>query len=338
MRILLIGPKFYHYNSSIIQAFVDKGFQTHLFEYTEPIDPNTIVRKGLSLIFRRSYKRINNRSLSRMFLIEFNIFKPDLVLVIKGNLLTREALEYIGKRSKLFLWMMDSIVYYPDSEKLADIYDHVFCFEKSDIEVLAKKNIPATFLPLAVDESIFNMEQEVTKDIDVLFVGSLYKDRLSFFENFIKNSPNVNIRVYGPSEGKMLKLRLLLGLKSVDEKICIKKVNASELVKLYHRSKIVINIHHEQSKYGVNPRFFEIIATGAFQIVDQKPFIEEYFRNYHIAQFSNFAQLEELILLTLNSTAWKTVDTLLINDVINNHTFRNRIECILSFWEKGELI
>ena len=56
-----------------------------------------------------------------------------------------------------------------------------------------------------------------------------------------------------------------------------RNIDPVNLNKIYNESKICINIHQDQSRYGGNMRLYEVLAAGAFQIVDYNPYIEENF-------------------------------------------------------------
>lgn len=67
-------------------------------------------------------------------------------------------------------------------------------------------------------------------------------------------------------------------------------MESSEVNNLYSRAKICINLHHEQSKDGCNQRFYEILASESFQIVDYNEYI---IKNYG-DKVDNFKTYEEL--------------------------------------------
>jgi len=87
-------------------------------------------------------------------------------------------------------------------------------------------------------------------------------------------------------------------------------------------------MHHTQSVYGINPRFFEIMGANALQFVDHKPFIDEYFANYQIRTYKSEAGLLEMISQQFIKNEQQD-DQVLYNIVSKNHTYRNRIEFIL---------
>ena len=60
--------------------------------------------------------------------------------------------------------------------------------------------------------------------------------------------------------------------------------------------KICLNTHGDTMRYGVNLRLFECAALGAFQIVDDRPGVAEYFAiGEHLVTFSDIADLREKV-------------------------------------------
>src|SRR6185503_17129593 len=74
-----------------------------------------------------------------------------------------------------------------------------------------------------------------------------------------------------------------------------KNVTPSTVNSLYNQSKICLNIHHSQSKHGVNQRFFEISGSKAFQLVDDNPYIAENFSTDDITTYGSPREMLEKI-------------------------------------------
>ena len=110
---------------------------------------------------------------------------------------------------------------------------------------------------MALDESIYFPIKNQEKDIDLLFVGNLDTKRLSILENLIKDFPNFNIQIYGGYVGLIpSKRHCKYYFKGYRKYFKNKSITPSEINKLYSKTKIDINIHKEQPKYGCNPKFF----------------------------------------------------------------------------------
>ena len=204
-------------------------------------------------------------------------------------------------------------------------------FEKTDVEKLKKEGIESFFLPLALDESVYSPINNQKKDIDLLFVGNLNSKRQSILEKLIKDFLRLNIQIYGGYVGLIPSERhFKYYFKGYKKYYKNKSITPNEVNKLYSRTKIAINIHHEQSKYGCNPRFFEILGTKTFQLVDNNKFIDEYFFD-KVVSYKSYSDLKNKIEKYLFDDITRSIIAEKgYQEVIKNHTFKQRIGYILS--------
>jgi spore maturation protein CgeB len=111
-----------------------------------------------------------------------------------------------------------------------------------------------------------------------------------------------------------------------------KNIPREEVNLYYNRAKIVLNIHHEQSKYGANPKVFEICGSGAYQICDSNPYIKSIFQNNEIGLYSTENELIDCINDALTND--KTGKALLAQKIVlSEHTFKHRIQKIIETME-----
>ena len=82
----------------------------------------------------------------------------------------------------------------------------------------------------------------------------------------------------------------------INRSVAPREVNA-----YYNRSKICLNIHHEQSQEGCNPRFFEIMGTGGFQLVDDNSYVRDKIGSTLI-RYSDYEDLKSKITYSPYST------------------------------------
>lgn len=280
-RILLVDNNFYHYGSAIEYYLQSKGFQVKRMCVEIPLNLririyNWIVKKIKEIFIpHKEFKLLNFqiRTISNDILQQYKEYKPDCVLFIKADYISEDALRQMQK-SQLAVWMMDSYERYPFLIENLGMFHNILVFEKSDVELLQKKKINASFLPLCADERYF-YPQTKDKDIDILFIGAMYRERLKLLQKIIEYFPWANIKIYG------YYINRVEFFKKIVYKYCKKyrnfygNVTPDEANDLYSRSKICLNIHNWQSKSGANPRTFEILATKSFEIVDHNPYLEE---------------------------------------------------------------
>ena len=105
----------------------------------------------------------------------------------------------------------------------------------------------------------------------------------------------------------------------------------------YNRARIVLNIHIEQQRNGANPKVYEIAASGAYQICDANPYVEQIFPGgevgfYHLDETKDpLHRYDEL---------FERIDYALGHDmgpqakaahqiIVDNHTFEQRIQQVI---------
>lgn len=328
-KVLILGPYFHNYNQSIEDAFINLGFETKVLSYHvgTTINLREKIEYNFSFNKERYFLKKNDEFNFKVQKTYFE-FLPNIVFVTHGNELSKETMEIIKPSFKI-LWMMDSIYRTLNTFKIIHYFDKIFLFEKTDIIRLKEENnINSYFMPMALNEKIY-YPLNLKKDIDILFIGVLYDKRKLLFDKIIQRFPNLNIKIYGKFYSSFKSPFYHFTRKNKSEYIN-HNVTPNEVNVLYNRSKICINIHHDQSKYGVNPRFFEIFGSKNLQLVDSNPYILDEFNSNIILTYTN---AEDLI-KKIEEIIEKKIDTeQYINSIyqliISNHTYTDRIKSIL---------
>lgn len=299
-KALIIGPDFFGYNESIRRAFRKNGFEARVAAYDDPVHPFDVRNRVLHKLFP-SWKHPYEKG-QRLFAAEvkrrFDDFRPDLVFIYNGDLLEKETIRYFRRRAKVAVWMLDGALLHPRSLAIAPETDAYFCFERSDVGKLHEMGIGnARFLPQGYDPEIYHPLPGTEKDIDILFVGALYRypERIRLLTALARRwAGRYRIRIYGrykPFEKNPVKW-LLREQRSV---FLNRNVPPAEVNRLYNRAKVCINIHHAQSADGANPKVFEICGAGAYQVVDANPFIEEIYGAQEAGLYRNDREFLEKI-------------------------------------------
>lgn len=329
-KVLIIGPSFFNFNHSISNAFKELSYDTKIVSYDEPIHPFTIKNAILhkTLPNKESIKKESRLLFNQFICKEYNSFTPDIVFIYNGDILEIETIVHFKKRSKVAIWLLDALYRHPQVEALAQFTSAFFCFEKDDVLSLDTKGINSYFLPQACDTTIY-FPLSIPKDIDILFVGTLYQypKRIEFLKKIVSHYKNYNIQIYGIY--KPIYKNPIKWLFREKRKIFKNKnVTPSEVNILYNRAKICINIHHEQSKNGANPKVFEIAGSKSFQITDWNPFLEKAFPHGQIALYHSDNELLSMIDYFLKKDTSKFAEKSYLN-VLSNHTFTNRIKTVI---------
>lgn len=329
-KILIVGPNFFGYNDSVSDALKEKGHEVKVFNHYDGYKgiKNKLLCSKLSKLNITKFKDEYDKKLNQEILDIYNDFNPEVVLVIKGFQMLPSTLAKMNKSIKV-LWMMDSVYRYPNVLKNINLYDYRFMFENNDVEKLKQEDVVSYFLPLAADKNKYFPKNEINKDIDILFIGSLYESRKEMFERLSKDFKDLNICVYGKyTDIKNPKSYFKYINKDIKRTFKNSYVASNEVNDLYSRAKICINLHHEQSKDGCNPRFYEILASGAFQIVDYNEYI---INNYgdKIDNFKTYDELKSKIEFYLKNEDERKKSILNYKEIVENNYFENRIDTLL---------
>ena len=352
MKILITGPDFYGFSNMIAKAFYELDCELKISNW--PDFSGTVLDRSKSLI----YDKINaltksqdpseiNYNLFEDIIIDYNkkllqevsAIQPDVLLVLKGNILLSETLEKIRKASDviLVLWSYDSALRFSNVLKGGKYYHIFYTYEPTDIQGLRKYGIQANFLPMAYDpDTHFKLEDE-TYSRDISFVGVLntYPTRKKILELIISRHKNLDLEIWGTAwtwYNPFLQYEYKIKRRALGKHIHNYNIPPEEVNKVYNATKICLNIHHRQSKEGVNPRTFEIIGAGAFQLIDYKKELEDMFDiGREIVCYKNEADLLDKIEYYLENEDERNKIARRGHEIVKKkHTYKHRAETILS--------
>lgn len=291
-KVLLLAPHFNNYTEIFSSSIQQCGYQVIALSF-EAYSWKTALCKMLHQNYKwivEKEKDRFNRTVTKVY--EKNL--PDFVIVIRGDFMREQTLR-IMKKSAIALWLYDSISRYPESGNNWDLYDLHYVFEESDVEKLSKEGKEACFLPLGYDSQRYYAIESREETIDISFVGAMYESRKKILEQLVEDFPDLNMKFYGIYVFKRNVTEYIRFLKSPLRKVFKNRtISHSKANQLYSKSKINLNILHEQSKGGWNARLNEILGAGGFQIVSYNPKIEE---KYHgmLETFQDYSDLKKKI-------------------------------------------
>ncbi len=256
-RVLLVGvlpskKGHYTYTLSFIHALVELGYSVEAFNY-------------------RAYPAF----IANMVLCyKVQKYKPDIIFVLKGELLKASILRWIKNNSNAYL-----INFYPDNpftfwngnsnkEVLLalPIYDSFLIWSQQLIPLLQAsggKNIQ--YFPFGFDKTIFS-NQKLSKNhhaaFDVCFVGSWELAREQWLAAVLRAKVSSNIVIWGDR------------WSCAQDSFVLRAVQGSalyykKLVQVLQSSKIVLNFIRTQNMNAHNMRTIEVPASGAFLLSER---------------------------------------------------------------------
>lgn len=224
-----------------------------------------ILPKGKNVFSEHPLAHINYRSHNLMR--TYQDFQPDLVLLIRGIGFRSDVLERIRENTPLLGWWIEREERMEEAFRDITLFNWYFFMNSACIEAGMQKGFSnISLLQHSVDPDVFYPLADVKKEFDICFVGNWSPKRQAFIESLL-NVTN-NIVIYG---GKWIKKNIF----RPNIRRCVKGdyVDGPELVRLYNKSKIVLNITNwgfgeGSRRSGMNMRVLEAPASGAFLLTD----------------------------------------------------------------------
>lgn len=206
------------------------------------------------------------------------LFRPDLVVAMKGTRIARRTLAAVRAAGvRVAAWTMDDPYELERYLAWCDNFDLVFTNEPRCLGAYASCGARAHLLAHAHDPAVHRPDPAAAASAnyasDVCFIGSAYPERVRLMMEaapFLGKVRTVLIGNWGAYRRELPGIRILDGF-----------LPEAEVVKFYSGAKIVLNIHRSPDEQagvgfdhsalgadGVNSRTFEIAGCGAFQLVD----------------------------------------------------------------------
>lgn len=356
IKILISGSNFHGTNNTIAKAFCEYGCDVEISNW--PDLSGTVFDRSKTLLYEKMNTLTNSSDqevilnlfkktimeYNRKLLLEVSTKQPDVLLVLKGNILLPETLKKIRNNSDavLVLWCYDSALRFSNVLKGGKYYHIFYTFEPTDIEVLKAYNIHALLLlPMAYDPNSYFKLEDATITRDLSFIGMLnvYPERKKILEMIISRYRRMRLEIWGTAwtwYNPFLQYEYKIKRRALGKRIHNYNIPPQQVNKIYNSTKICLNMHHVQSKEGVNPRIFEILGAGGFQLTDYKKTLENFFEiGREIECYKTEKDLLDKIEYYLqNEDERKKIAQRGNNIVKKKHTYKHRAKTILDDIEK----
>jgi spore maturation protein CgeB len=322
-------------------AFRKLGYQTKIVDNSicgSLFDEIKNVKdKARSEIIKRKLLNL----LSNLYWEEFMQFKPHLAFFIAQSPISADFIKKIRRTSTTSVfWFVEDYRRFSYWAQYAPLFDIFFTIQKGkffeQLDRIGTSNF--AYVPLAADESVaqgnLNLTEEDRRKFgsDVSFMGAGYPNRHSLFSQLL----DYDLKIWGTGWENNSTLEDVV--QSNGERVSVR-----DTVKIYNATKININLHSSlNSSYFeadgdfVNPRTFEIMASGGFQLVDRRMLLPELFvEGKDIITFNSLDDLREKIDYYLRHE----MERIRIakngqREVLKSHTYKNRIEQMIDIIQK----
>lgn len=251
------------------------------------------------------------------------VFSPDMIFFIHGQPYGNYYLKNM-LIPKLGWWMEpnDDIRELRENAAPFDIY---YSFSQRTLDLLKPEGYKVGYLCHSVSPDRFYPSPKVQKKFDLCFVGNWSLWREKVLEAALNVTPN--IALYGP-HWKKKSQRITNSLSAIH---CGDHIVGNELNALFNSSKVVLNASRIPGSFGLNMRFFEVLATKSCFLTDAPPELDRHFKhNQHLMVFDDLMDLEtKLSLLLSHDSLRERVAAAGYQQVIQQHTYDHMAQQLL---------
>lgn len=220
-------------------------------------------------------------------------FLPDLVLTIKGEVVSADTISWIRREcgAKTALWYPDDPRFFPTLvEKTAPSYDCVFTVSEKMIPAYRRIGVKHVFfLPVACEPSVHRSlgsegSGHLQHDLEVTFVGTYTRRRLTTIHRL--QEAGIRVAVFGPYWKYFDRSHSSRG-----------PIYGEQLVRILNRSKFVLNVSADSDlAYKVNMRIYETTGCGSFLATDCAYGLgTQFVPSKELVTYSNVGELAELV-------------------------------------------
>jgi len=297
LRVLVIGPELVQqWTESVVRALVYLGCTVRAHFYNRSAFRTGVKRFRMAVLRNVGMRlfaipqpllqwyeaRLAAQSVGTL-LAEAEVFRPDLVLVLKGEALQASTLKRLKAvtGATLAVWWVDHPFMnaetrrpWPAVTACIPRFDSCFIFDRSYEGPLREAGArDVHFLPCAADPELFRPaalthEDRAAYGTVVSLVGVHMESRARIVKALC-GIPGLGI--WGPGWDRCLADRPAL----IRQVVRGQSLSPEEACKVYNASLVNLNTHHGQScDGGLNTRAFEILAAGGFELSDAVPGME----------------------------------------------------------------
>ncbi len=346
MKILVVGPI---YGGSLpIARYCSYSLRKmgHTVEFIDNSQFDNVLMYVKDIAANKTrYQQLLNalyNFLSETVIARCEACKPDLVFALAQAPLSTDCLERLRRQGiPTAFWFVEDFRFMDYWKRSAKYYDYFFTIQKDELyRELEKEGIKNYhYLPTAACPDIhrpseLTVEEKNYYGSDISFVGAGYYNRRHFFKGLL----DFDFKIWGTDWDMHSALAGCIQRSGA-------RIDTEEIVKIFSAAKININLHSSTYHKGVNPfgdfvnpRMFEIIGCGGFQLVDRRSGLEGMFEeNEEIVLFDDLDDLRNKITYYLNNPEERgRIAERGRQRVLREHTYINRMQEMLEFIvEKG---
>lgn len=337
-RVLVVGPIVggsLGIARAAARACAAAGAETRLFDAAEYVDAyQALEQLDSPASARRSFQGELAQLIGRAVVSTTEQWRPDLVLALAQAPLNEQALDRLRTLGiKTAFWFVENGRVLTYWRHVASLYDWFYAIQPGRfLEQLGEAGAqrPA-YLPVACDPAEhhpreLSSEERSRYGSDISFAGSAYLNRRRIFSKLT----DLPLRLWGPGWTD----RVLAPLAAEGGQ----QFDLEQMARIFAATRINLNLHSanhvetcDPDPDYVNPRTFELAASGAFQLVDRRDPLSDLFTPDEMVTFEDVHQLRALITRYLkNPDDREAVVGRAQERAITDHTYVHRMRRVLN--------
>ena len=275
-KILFLSVQTFNYEKEIAQQLQQLGA---IVDYFDERPANSILAKGI-IRLKRSLLQTKINSYYSKILSTIENKQYDYLFVIKGEVVPAfflESFKSTNPNCHCIFYTWDSFENNVNARSILKYFDDCFTFDANDA---VKYNL--NFRPLFYIEKYGNLsnQKNIRNDFDLLFIGTAHSDRY-IISNTIVNWCETN--ALHSFAYYFMQSRIVFAFKKFFDstfkkieynKLSFESLSADNIIDLYKRSSVVLDINHPKQS-GLTMRTFEALGAGKKLITTNKE-IEKY--------------------------------------------------------------
>ncbi len=261
---------------------------------------------------------------------------PDLVLAMSQAPLSMAVLEQMRRKKVLTaMWFVENFRHLTYWQQMIDGYDFWFVMQQDTcIEAFKQAGaLHVSYLPLAADPTIHQPVVLTTSEqkefgADVSFLGAGYRNRREILPALL--GQEWSFKLWGNEWEQAGSLTQALQRNG-------ERIDTSTCVKIFNGTKVNVNLHSytgegfDPDGDSVNPRTFELASCGAFQVIDHRTSLPEFFDASMMAIMKSPGEITPMVRKFLHEPEQRrAMAQLSQQQVFNSHTYVHRMQELLS--------
>ena len=341
----------YSVSNNLTKNFIKKGY-----ECVEVIN-------NINFLQQKWLKRYGLKKSNEDILIQqIKFYKPNIIFIANVDLISKIKIDELKKLNYIKLIFCSHCA--PISEKMIKNFNNID-FILTCTEDYKKKILRATGKPVYLMQHAYSNETVIKynsrkRDIDVTFIGSLFinkklhLERIEIIYDLLKKFDNRFIAI-NFSNYFFIHLIIFI-MKSLFNKDFYKKnllyklmfvyffsnkpIFGTSMFEIFNKSKILVNMHIEDTKYAGNMRLFEGTGSGCLLLTDKKKDLKKLFKlNNEIVVYKDKDDLITKIKFFLkNNITLSRIAKNGRNKTLKSHNYEKRLNILDKIIKKNLLL